>query len=229
MLDRDGWYPPDLDFPYVSPNTASAVVNYKRGAFTITPALTFNQGVLYGNPADVIGLDPRTCTGNSHRMAGEIAALNPVKADYTTCALADTQSGTSPGTLFIPNPTTGSFDSFGAFRQPSQLNLSLTTSYAVTPRIKLEATLANLVNSCFGGTPTPWRRQYPPNAYTCGYIANAYYVSNFYNGTSPNDRKANGVPLNPAFAQPYIPAWADPNAFVVPNPLNAYFQVSVQL
>ncbi len=33
-----------------------------------------------------------------------------------------------------------------------------------------------------------------------------------------NDRGANGVPLNPAFKQPFTPAYADTNAFVLPNP-----------
>ena len=64
-------------------------------------------------------------------------------------------------------------------------------------------------------------RQY----YTCGYITNPYYVSNFYNGTSANDRAANGVALNPAFAQPYIPRWADENVYVLPGPFNAYLQL----
>ncbi len=229
LLDRDGWYPVGLDVPYLSPNVLSLIVNYKHNKFAIAPALTFNEGVPYGNPADVVGLDPRTCTGNSHRMAGGIASSNPNQADYTTCALADTQNGTSPGTLFIPNPTTGTFDTFGAFRQPSQLNLALSTSYAITPSVKVSLVLANLLNACFGGTQTYWTKQYPPNYYTCGYIANTYYVSNFYNGTSPNDRAANGVALNPAFAQPYIPGWADQNVYVLPNPFNAYLKVDIKL
>ena len=205
------------------------MANYKHDRFTITPALTFNEGVPYGNPADVVGIDPRTCKRNSHKMSGGIASTNPLQADYTTCALADTQSGTSPGTLFVPDPATGAFDTFGAFRQPSQMNVSVSASYSLTPRVKASLLLANLLNSCFGGTSTPWSKQYPPNGFTCGYIANSYYVSNFYNGTSPNDRSANGVALNPAFAQPYVPAWADPNAAVIPNPFNAYLQFDIKL
>ncbi|MGC1380777.1 MAG: carboxypeptidase regulatory-like domain-containing protein [Candidatus Baltobacteraceae bacterium] len=229
LLDRNGWYPVGLAFPYLSPNVVSLVVNYKHDKFAITPALTFNQGVPYGNPGDVLGIDPRTCKRNSHLMSGGIAVSNPNQADYTTCALADTQSGTSPGSLFIPNPTTGAFDSFGAFQQPSQLNLSMSLSYAVTANVKATLLLANLANACFGGTQTPWSRQYPPNSYTCGYITNPYYVSNFYNGTSANDRAANGVALNPAFAQPYIPGWADENVYVVPGPFNAYVQFNITL
>jgi hypothetical protein len=229
LIDRNGWYPVGLDFPYLSPNVVSAIVNYKRGKFAITPALTFNEGQPYGSPSGVVGLDPRTCTGNSSAMLGGIAQKNPLQADYTTCSLADTQNGTSPGTLFIPDPATGVFDTFGAFRQPSQLNLSMSLSYEVNPRVRASVVLTNLANACFGGTKAPWTQTYPPNSFSCGYIPNAYYVANFYNGLSPNDRAANGVPLNPNFVQPYIPAYADTNALVLPGPFNAYFQVNFKL
>ncbi|HEY1429367.1 MAG TPA: TonB-dependent receptor, partial [Candidatus Tumulicola sp.] len=230
LLDRNGWYPVGLDYSYLSPNVLSLVVNYKRHKFSITPALTFNEGQPYGNPADVMGIDPRTCTANSsHIVDSSIHTTNPLQADYTSCGLAATQNGTSAGVLYIPNPQTGAFDSFGAFRQPSQLNLSMSMGYQLTPRIKANLLLANLVNTCFGGSSEPWTKQFPPNSYTCGYISNYYYVSNFYNGTSPNDRGANGVGLNSAFAQSYIPAYADTNSFVLPGPFNAYLQFDIKV
>ena len=226
LLDRNGWYPVGLDYAYLSPNVVSAIVNYRHDKFAITPALTFNEGQPYGNPADVMGIDPRTCKHNSAHM---IDPANPLQADYTTCGLAATQNGTSSGVLYIPNPQTGVFDNFGTFRQPSQLNFSLQMSYQLTPRIKANVLLANLVNACFGGSSEPWTKQFPPNGFTCGYISNYYYVSNFYNGSSPNDLKANGVALNSAFAQSYIPAYADTNSFVLPNPFNAYFSLNITL
>jgi Carboxypeptidase regulatory-like domain/TonB dependent receptor/TonB-dependent Receptor Plug Domain len=226
LLGRNAWYPVGLDYSYLSPNVASAIVNYKHNRFNITPGVTFNEGSLYGNPADVLGLDPRTCTGNSTRIP---TAPHPLQADYTTCGLAATQNGTSAGELFIPDPETGVFDGFGAFRQPSQLNFSVQLGYQLSPRVKVNALLANLVNACFGGSSEPWSKQYPPNPYTCGYQQNFYYVSNFYNGSSPNDRAANRVPLNPAFSQPFTPSYADTNAFVLPNPFNAYLQFSLTL
>jgi hypothetical protein len=230
LLDRNGWYPVGLDYAYLSPNVLSAIVNYRHNRFTITPALTFNEGSLYGNPADVLGIDPRTCTSNSAGFINSpIHAKNPLQADYTTCGLAATQNGTEPGELFIPNPQTGGFDSFGAFRQPNQLNLSVQLGYQLTPRIKANLLLANLMNACFGGSSEPWTKQWPPNSYTCGYVDNFYYVSNFYNGTSPNDRGANGTALNPAFSQSYSPGYADTNAFVLPNPFNAYLQFNITL
>jgi Carboxypeptidase regulatory-like domain/TonB dependent receptor len=226
LLDRNGWYPVGLDYSYLSPNVLSAVVNYKRHKFSITPALTFNEGQPYGNPADVMGIDPRACTANSAHISG---ASSPLQADYTSCGLAATQNGTEAGVLYIPNPQTGRFDSFGAFRQPSQLNLSMSMGYQITPRIKVNVLLANLANACFGGSSEPWTKQYPPNSYTCGYISNYYYVSNFYNGSSPNDRGANGVALNPAFANSYIPAYADANSFVLPGPFNAFVQFEIKI
>jgi hypothetical protein len=228
LLDRNGWYPVGLDYAYLSPNVASAIVNYKHNRFNISPAVTFNQGQPYGNPADVLGIDPRTCVANSAKIAGG-APHHDLQADYTSCGLAATQNGTDPGELFIPNPQTGVFDSFGMFQQPNQLNLSLQIGYQLSPRVKVNALLANLANVCFGGSSEPWTKQYPPNPYTCGYADNFYYVSNFYNGSSPNDRKANGVPLNPAFAQSYTPAYADTNAITLPNPFNAYLQFSITL
>ena len=230
LLARDGWYPVGLDYAYLSPSVLSTIVNYRHNRFNITPALTFNQGEPYGNPADVLGIDPRTCKKNSAGFINSpIHTKNPLQADYTSCGLAATQNGTSPGELFIPNPQTGVFDSFGGFQQPNQLNLSIQLGYQLTPRVKANLLLANLLNACFGGSSEPWTKQFPPNGYTCGYADNFYYVSNFYNGTSPNDRGANGVPLNPAFAQSYIPAYADTNAFVLPNPFNAYLQFSISL
>jgi Carboxypeptidase regulatory-like domain/TonB dependent receptor len=226
LLNRNGWYPVGLDFAYLSPNVLSAIVNYKRNRFNITPALTFNEGTTYGNPGDVLGIDPRTCTRNS---VGIPSAPNPLKADYTSCGLSAAQNGTVAGEFFIPNPQTGTFDGFGQFRQPSQLNLSVQLGYQLSPRVKANLLLANLMNACFGGSSEPWTKQWPPNSYTCGYVDNFYYVSNFYNGSSPNDRAANGVPLNPAFSQSYSPGYADTNAFVLPNPFNAYLQFNVTL
>jgi hypothetical protein len=233
LLDRNGWYPVGLDYAYLSPNVLAAVVNYKHNRFNVTPALTFNEGEPYGNPSDVEGIDPRTCTNNSVHIAGG-APHNGLQADYTSCGLSAAQSGSTPGVLYIPNPDTGTFDNFGSFRQPNQLNFSVQMGYQLSPRVKANLLVANLVNACFGGSSEPWTKQWPPNSYTCGYASGgpsgtSYYISNFYNGYSPHDLKANGVPLNPAFAQPFIPAYADTNAFVLPNPLNAYLQFNLTL
>ncbi len=55
--------------------------------------------------------------------------------------------------------------------------------------------VTNLVNQCFGGSSEPWSKAYPPNSAVCGYVSNIFYNGgNFFNGASPNDKAANGVP-----------------------------------
>jgi hypothetical protein len=228
LLNKFGWYQTGLDFPYVSPNTVALVLNYRHNRFAITPALSLNEGATYGTPADVQGLDPRTCSTNQGSEG--IAGVNPLAADYTSCgAAAVGASGSSPGHLYIPNPYTGTFDTFGQFRQPWQFNLGLQLRYDFTPRITGNLTVANLVNRCFGGSSEPWTRQYPPNQYVCGYGYNQFYISDYYNGTSPNDVAANGVPLNPYFEQPFVPSYGDVNSFNLPLPLQFYFQLQIKV
>ena len=95
--------------------------------------------------------------------------------------------------------------------------------------MKVNALLANLVNACFGGSSEPWTKQFPPNSYTADIRANYLLRLKLLQRRFAERRRANGVPLNPAFTQPFIPAYADTNAFVLPNPFNAYLQFSVTL
>lgn len=227
-LDPHGWYAPGLDFPYISPNTFAFVMNYRRGKFALTPALQLQEGTTYGTPADVQGVDPRACFANQGSRG--IPAPNPLSADYTSCTFALTGDGTTPGTLYIPNPQTGTFDTFGEFRQPWQLNLGVQMSYDFTPRISGRVMVTNLVNQCFGGSNEPWTRAYPPNGVICGYVANTFYNGgNYYNGATPYDTKANGVPENPYFAQSFAPAYGDAFSSNYPLALNVYFSLSVKL
>lgn len=223
---RGAWYPTGLDYPYLSPHTFTAVANYRRGAFTVTPSLQMTAGPEYGNPGDVAGLDPRTCTNNSAGMVrSRIATRDPLKADYTSCGNA----ATSSYTLNIPNPDTGTFDTFGQFRQPWHLGLNVAFGYDVSTRMRATLTLANVFARCFGGSRTPWSAAVPAGSTVCSYQANPFYVSNFYNGTSPNDLGANAVPLNSHFAEPFKPSYSDPNIVNFAVPFNAYLQLSVRL
>ena len=228
ILDRNGWYAPGLDFPYISPNTFAAVLNYRHGRFAITPAIQLQEGTTYGTPADVQGLDPRACFANQGTQG--IPSSNPLSADYTSCSHALTSDGTNPGQLYIPNPQTGTFDTFGEFRQPWQLNLGLQATYDFTPRISGRAMVTNLVNQCFGGSSEPWSKAYPPSGAICGYVANTFYNGgHYYNGNSPNDIAANGVPENPYFAQSFAPSYGDPFSGNYPLALNIYLSVQVKL
>ncbi len=228
LLGRNGWYAPGLDFPYLSPNTFSLILNYRHKRLDITPAMTLSEGTTYGSPSDVQGLDPRACTANQGSLG--IPTGNPKNADYTSCGLALTNNGTVPGNLYIPNPDTGTFDTFGEFRQPWQFNLGLQLTYDISPKLSANVVIVNIVNTCFGGSSEPWSRAYPPGYAYCGYVANTFYNGgNFYNGTSPNDIAANGVRENPYFAQPFIPTYGDPFSLNYPMPINAYFSLRVKL
>ncbi len=223
LLDKNAWYVTGLDYPYTSPNVFSLILNYKHNRFAVTPAFTLNEGATYGSSADVIGIDPRTCSANQGSIG--LPGGVPRNADYTSCGFAATPTGN----LYIPNPQTGTFDSFGQFRQPWQFNMGLSLHYDISPRVSATAIVANLVNACFGGSATPWSAANPPSQYVCGYSPNPFYIANFYNGTSPNDRTANGVPLNPYFAQSFAPSYGDNNSYNYPLPLNVYITVQVKL
>ena len=224
LYDRNAWYDTGLDYPYIVPNNFSFVANYRRLKLAFTPVVTLNQGASYGNPGDVIGIDPRTCTANQATQ-GFITATDPLRADYTSCNFAATASGN----LYVPNPESGHFDGFGEFRQPWQLNFGLGVTYDVTPRASFNLSIANLYNRCFGGSRTAWTTATPPSSVVCGYNANPFYVDNFYNGSSPNDVVANGVPLNPYFAHSFVAGYADTNTYNYAMPLSMYLRFSLKL
>ena len=227
-LAPQGWYAVGLDVPYISPSTFAVILNYRRDKLAITPALQLQEGTTYGTAADVQGLDPRACLANQGSRG--IAGGNPLSADYTSCNQALTSDGTTPGRLYIPNPQTGTFDTFGQFRQPWQFNLGMQLSYDFTPRISGRVIVTNLLNQCFGGSSEPWTKAYPPNSAVCGYVANTFYNGGyFYNGGSPYNTKANGVPENPYFAQSFAPSYGDSNSFNYPLALNLYFSLNVKL
>ncbi len=68
----------------------------------------------------------------------------PYNANHGHC-LAD---------LSIPDPYTGQFDAIGAFREPAQLLGHLRIGYELSPRATVTVTLANLLQTCFGGQST---------------------------------------------------------------------------
>lgn len=227
-LGTQGWYAPGLDFPYLSPNTFSLVLNYRHNKWAITPALQLAEGTTYGTPADVTGIDPRSCSANQGSLG--VKSGNPLNPDYTSCGHALTSDGSDPGTLYIPNPQTGTFDTFGQFRQPWQLNLGIQTSYDFTPRVSGRLMVTNLLNRCFGGSAEAWTQAYAPSSVVCGYAANTFYNGgHFYNGTGPNDVAANGVKQNPYFAQSFVPSFGDSSSGNFPLAMNLYFTLQVKL
>ena len=186
-------------------------------------------GFASGPPPD--GFAP-ILTPASYDVSGSatIGGLSVDSGGIVTLTGAITSNGTQPGNLYIPNPKTGAFDGFGQFRQPWQFNLGLQLSYDVTPTLKANFILTNLVNQCFGGSSTPWSKMYPPSSVFCGYTSNTFYNGgNFYNGNSPYDVAANGVRENPYFSQPFVPSYGDPNSGNYPMPINLFVSLSLRV
>jgi len=222
LFDRHGSYSPYDVFPnipgaptnsFFSPHVVSGVLQYKRRKLAVAPSFELTAGTFYGAPFNVPGIDPSACAQNS-ATAG-IAAPDPRQAEYTSC-----------GWLTVPNPEDGNkFDSFGQYRNPWQLSINFQASYAVSPKVTATLVLANVYNRCFGGSVTPWSKSGPPGSHgICSYSGNfaAPYVSNLYNGYSPNDASANGGPLNPYIAHAYA-------ATGFAQPFQAFFQVQIKL
>ena len=217
LLNMGGWYnpysvqiAPNLEGSlgsYISPYIATLLLNWKHDKFAITPSLNFQTGGFYGTPLDTEGVDPRVCEKNS--AATGITKLspkvNPLQCNYL---YVSSPGVTTYAYLYIPNPQTGAF-LFDNYEQPSSLVGNLQLSYDVSPRIRLQLLGTTLFHACFGGTHAPWTAAYPPGNVICGYGAaggslnNTLYASNFYNGTSMFDYRANHA--RPAFTQSYLP------------------------
>ena len=193
LLDPNGNYPTFDYFPggiggavdgYGAPYTATFLLQYKHDRLAITPALQLFAGQRYGSPATTLGVQPDTCTGIVGPAAGDsrynYGAGGGAGFDYTTC-------GTLTGG--IPDPYTRKFDAIGAFSQPTQLQLHMQISYDVSKRVSLVVNLANIFNTCFGGSKT-------------GFTVNgACYYGLVTNGTTGDV----GNLYNPGSAiQPYV-------------------------
>ncbi|MDQ6781402.1 MAG: TonB-dependent receptor [Candidatus Eremiobacteraeota bacterium] len=136
LFDRNGSYAPYDLVPvpfaaangYEVPDVASFILNYKHGPLSITPSLTYSSGSVYGSPLSWPG--PQPFTPASASPYGGVASVG-----YGV-------------PLMIPDPYTGRFDNFGAFRQPSRLTLNASLGYEMTKRMRAVVTLNNIVDRC---------------------------------------------------------------------------------
>jgi hypothetical protein len=136
-----------IGYPFVT----SLVLNEKIKKLSITPVVQWFAGQRYGDPEATYGIDPTTCTG----ALGTPAAGDP-RYQFGTQAGAGYNAGTCGQLDSIPNLQTGTFDGIGAYVEPSQLLLHIQVAYEVAKNVTLTANLANIVNTCFGGTKVPW-------------------------------------------------------------------------
>lgn len=241
MESQSAWYPvpnigigPSLNYSpnlYQAPWVSSLILNYRHDRFAITPSLQYDSGTRYGEPMDIVGVDPRSCAANS-RTSGVPGAGASFPATQCNYATAIAPGATPYGYLYIPNPQTGTFANYGQYVGPGIVVANLAASYEISPKIRLQVTATNLFHDCFGGSREPWTQAYPAGQNICSYVAqvnNLYnlYVSNFYNGSSPLDKKANGIVPQPWQLQSYGPGNGLFN--VIPPPLNVYVGLQVKL
>jgi hypothetical protein len=197
LFDLSGAYLPFSTIPgvveaasgsYETPFAATFVLNWKHDKFSISPQFQFFEGGYYGDPLTGYGFNPATCAP----LAGGSIAGDPRykfggtgnPADALTCGSAATNPALLPTKIAVPDPVTGQFDNLGAFRAPNQLLMHMQISYDVSPRAALTLNLANIVDTCSGGTSMPWTRF--ANNKVCGYTLPGYgaplsYGANFYN------------------------------------------------
>jgi hypothetical protein len=227
LMDLGGSYAPYNLFPgatgvgsyqsYVSPNVATIVLNYKHGPWAVTPAFQFSSGLKYGYPLSSVGVDPSSC-GAPLAVAPD-AARYPFGAagaglayDATTCA----------NTINIPNPYTNRFDGIGAFTGPNRWTMNMQLSYDVNPRVTAVVTLANIFDTCSGGTSAPWRNVAGvASNKVCGwgYLA----VNGVGAEVNPVGNVFNpGATVQPWVQYPYSPIFGS-------LPFNAYFDLKVKL
>ena len=160
------------------PYAASLLLNYRHARFAITPTLQFSGGGKYGYPQSMPGIDPAACSAVLPGVAG---ANGGGRYDATKCGVGGSFLAA------IPDTYTGAFDGIGAFTQPNLIALNLQLSYDVSPRISLTGTLANIVNTCWGGSVEPWTItdhnvcSYAANGYEQGFASEIQPVGNMYN------------------------------------------------
>jgi hypothetical protein len=132
------------------------------------------------------------------------------------------------GQFAIPNPYTGKMDRLGAFDEPWQFNLGALIQYQVSPKVTANLSLTNLVNTCYGGTSTPWQKAFKPNRWVCAYYPNASSFigtqpgAGFFYGASGTDAANGTTPYARAFNYPFYP-------FSGALPFQAYLDVQIKL
>ncbi|MEO9263927.1 MAG: TonB-dependent receptor [Candidatus Baltobacteraceae bacterium] len=199
---------------FVAPHVATLVVNYKHDKFAITPALQIAAGEKYGYPIATEGIDPSTCTAT---LAG--AVTSDPRYPYGGFGSPFDASTCAQQAIPLPNPGSGNFDGVGAFTAPTRLTLAAQISYDINPRVTTVLTLANIVDTCFGGTKGAWTNVPGiSSSKVCNYGAGYSGV-----GIPPIGNNYNpGTAIQPFQAQSYYPEFGS-------LPFNAYLDFKIKL
>jgi hypothetical protein len=121
---------------YEVPDIVSFVLNYKHNQWNITPTVAYSSGTTYGSPLSWPGIPPGPLTPND-------LAITP---NCTASASVESPSCGVP--LMIPDPYTGRFDNFGAFKEPWRITVNTSIGYQFTSNLGATVTLLNLVDTC---------------------------------------------------------------------------------
>jgi hypothetical protein len=207
------------DYPYV----ATLLLNYKHDRLTVTPSFQFVAGNRYGAPLTTPGIDPAAgcgkplggSTARDPRYPYGASGGAPFNADNPGCAAS----------LSIPDPYTGQFDGIGAFREPAQLLAHLQIAYELSPRVNLSVTLANLLQTCFGGQQTAFT--YHSSNQTCIYtnLIGGPFTPSVGNAYNP------GANVQTFLRYPYEPYFGTYNdqTSSLSEPFNAYVSLKVKI
>ncbi len=217
---------------FVAPYTATLILNWRMDKLAITPSLQFASGSSYGSPMDVLGIDPWACASSGLNQNDTGVVLGSHNCDYTSYGGG---SMSTWGQLYVPNPQTGTFAQYGAFRQPNIIVGNIQATYDVSPKLRLTLTAASVFHTCFGGSSEPWTQgSNAPGHIVCGYGANALdYIGGppgggAYVGASPTD-PANGITPQPWEMQSYLPSAFTGGSANGYFPFNLYIQAQLHL
>ena len=174
---------------YGVPYAATLILNYKKDKWAITPTFSFAGGGKYGYPQSNPGIDPAACASV---LPGVTGFNGGGRYDSLGCGQL----------AAVPDTYTGVFDPLGSFTQPNFFGMNLQLAYDVSPRINVVGVLANLVNTCWGGTKAPWTSN---NGNVCGYAAGGFAGAILPVGNAYNPPGFNGSIIQPLVKYPYSP------------------------
>jgi hypothetical protein len=233
LFDANGWYDVYSRFSgdrplsgssgsYLVPHVVTLVLNYKHDRWNFTPTVQLQAGSTYGRPLELPGINPAAGCGTPlvgsttgdprYPFGGPAVGTGGGPYDARNCL----GSG-----IAIPDPYTGKFDNFGAFKQPTKVGANFQVTYQWSPRIKLSALAANVFTGCYGGSNVPWKVTGYSKA-GCVYGGNTS-TSNYYN---PGDV------IDPQILYPYGPVFGSVFQSVTGaqnNPFQAYFTMEVKI
>jgi len=205
---------------YEVPDTLALVLNYKVNRWAISPQLQFLAGSFYGDPLSGYGVNPADCPAG---LTSSVSGDPRYPYGGTGTPFNATQCS---GTIAIPDPYTHVFDSIGAFRQPNELLLHAQLSYVASPRVSFTMNVANIINSCFGGSVEPWTKNAPKASCAGGTAGNGAGGYNQPGYNAPLPYGANIYNPGSSF-QPLVEFPYQPNPLL--SPVEAVFTAKINL